>query len=60
MLREYANRGRSIVAFCTEAPEAYELGDRVLVISRGECRKSIRPENFPDVYSFAHSLADSE
>lgn len=60
MLREYADDGRAVIAFCTEAPEAFELADRVIVIQRGMCRDTLRPADFPDIQSFASALAKLE
>lgn len=60
MLREYADRGRAVIVFCTEAPEAFELADRVMVIQRGACRETLKPTNFPDIFSFASALAKLE
>lgn len=60
MLREYADRGRAVIAFCTEAPEAFELADRVIVIQRGVCRDNLRTADFPDIFSFATALAKLE
>jgi len=60
MLREYADGGRAVIAFCTEAPEAFELADRVMVIQRGMCRDTLRPADFPDIQSFASALAKLE
>lgn len=60
MLREYADRGRAVIVFCTEAPEAFELADRVIVIQRGACRNTLRPTDFPDIFSFASALAKLE
>lgn len=60
MLREYADDGRAVVAFCTEAPEAFELADRVMVIQRGVCRDILRPGDYPDIQSFASALAKLE
>lgn len=60
MLREYADRGRAVIVFCTEAPEAFELADRVMVIQRGACRDTLKPADFLDILSFASALAKLE
>ncbi|HUW77756.1 MAG TPA: sugar ABC transporter ATP-binding protein [Candidatus Nanopelagicaceae bacterium] len=60
MLREYADEGRAVIAFCTEAPEAYELADSVIVVQRGLCLETLKPIAFPDVQSFASALAELE
>lgn len=60
MLREYADRGPAVIVFCTEAPEAFELADRVMVIQRGVCRDTLKPSDFPDIFSFASALAKLE
>jgi ABC-type sugar transport system ATPase subunit len=60
MLREYADDGRVVIAFCTEAPEAFELADQVMVIQRGQCRDTLRPADYPNIQSFASALATLE
>lgn len=60
MLRDFAVQGRAVVAFCTEAPEVFELADRVLVTHRGECRHQLLLSEFDDLEAFAHALATLE
>jgi ABC-type sugar transport system ATPase subunit len=60
MLRVFTGDSRAVIGFCTEASEAFELADRVIVVQRGACRSILRPRDFSDVESFASALADLE
>jgi len=60
MLRSFAAEGRGVIAFCTEAPEAYALADRVLVTHQGRSRRQLVPSTYGDLETFAHALATVE
>lgn len=60
MLRRFAADGRGVIAFCTEAPEAYALADRVLVTHQGRSRQQLVPSAYCDLEGFAHALATVE
>lgn len=56
-LRSAAQSGLCVVVFCTEVPEAFEVGDRVVVVHRGRKVLDARSHDFADVTALAIEVA---
>ncbi|GAA3414047.1 hypothetical protein GCM10018952_33170 [Streptosporangium vulgare] len=57
MLNEFAADGRAVVVFCTEAPEVFEVANRVMVLEGGRIVQELAVRDYDTVDAFAHALA---
>ncbi|RCG31822.1 sugar ABC transporter ATP-binding protein [Sphaerisporangium album] len=57
MLNEFAADGRAVVVFCTEAPEVFEVANRVMVLEGGRIVQELAVGDYDTVDAFAHALA---
>jgi len=57
ILRRAAASGVTVLLFCTEIPEAYEVADRILVMDRGAFISDVNVSDYPDVIHLARALA---
>jgi len=57
MLRDYAASGNAVVIFCTEAGEAFDAADVVLVASGGRISKPIDVHEFSTLEDLASTIA---
>jgi ABC-type sugar transport system ATPase subunit len=60
ILRDFAARGGSVLLFCTEIPEVYEVADRLHVVSDGRLSPRLDVASFADMESLAKSVASLE
>jgi ABC-type sugar transport system ATPase subunit len=60
ILREFAADGHSLVIFCTEVPEVFEVADRLHVVSDGRLSPAVAVATFPDLESLASEISRLE
>jgi ABC-type sugar transport system ATPase subunit len=60
ILRDFATQGGSVLLFCTEIPEVYEVADRLHVVSDGRLSPQLDVSSFPDMESLAKAVASLE
>lgn len=60
ILRQFAARGGTVLLFCTEIPEVYEVADRVHVVSDGRLSPPLDVSGFADMESLAKTVASLE
>jgi ABC-type sugar transport system ATPase subunit len=60
ILREFASDGHSVVIFCTEVPEVFEVADRLHVVSDGRLSAPVAVATFADVGSLASEITRLE
>ena len=60
ILRRAAASGVTVLLFCTEIPEAYEVADRLLVMDRGTFMSDVNVSDYPDVIHLAKAVAITE
>jgi ABC-type sugar transport system ATPase subunit len=60
ILRDFATQGGSVLLFCTEIPEVYEVADRLHVVSDGRLSAQLDVSSFPDMESLAKAVASLE
>jgi ABC-type sugar transport system ATPase subunit len=60
ILRDYAQQGNGVIAFCTEIPEVYELATWVIVVTNGRATEPIRVAAYPDIASLTTAIAKIE
>lgn len=56
-LRQFAREGNAVLAFCTEVPEVFDLGQRVRVMSGGRLSGSFEVASARSVQDLASQLA---
>src|SRR5258708_38914762 len=56
ILREFAADGHSLVIFCTEVPEVFEVADRLHAVSDGRLSPAVAGATFPDLESLASEV----
>jgi ABC-type sugar transport system ATPase subunit len=56
-LRQFAREGNAVLAFCTEVPEVFDLGQRVRVMSGGRLSDSFEVRTARSVQDLAGQLA---
>ncbi len=56
-LRQFARDGNAVLAFCTEVPEVFDLGQRVRVMSRGHLSDPFEVASAGSVQDLAGQLA---
>jgi ABC-type sugar transport system ATPase subunit len=60
ILREFAADGHSVVIFCTEVPEVFEVADRLHVVSDGRLSAAVTVATFADLESLAAEITRLE
>jgi ABC-type sugar transport system ATPase subunit len=60
ILRAYAAEGKSVVLFCTEIPEVFEVADRLHVVSEGRLSAPLAVADFPGMEALAKAVASLE
>jgi ABC-type sugar transport system ATPase subunit len=60
LMREYARSGHAVIIFCTEVPEAFEVGDLVYVVSDGRLSEPLMVMGYDDVESLARAVTRLE
>jgi ABC-type sugar transport system ATPase subunit len=60
ILRAYAAEGNSVVLFCTEIPEVFEVADRLHVVSQGRLSAPLEVAAFPGMEALAKAVASLE
>jgi ABC-type sugar transport system ATPase subunit len=60
ILREFAADAHSVVIFCTEVPEVFEVADRLHVVSDGRLSAPVTVATFADVESLAAEITRLE
>jgi len=60
ILRGFAAAGGSVLLFCTEIPEVYEVADRLQVVSDGRLSEPLQVADFPDMEALAKRVASLE
>jgi len=60
LLRDFAARGRSVVVFCTEVQEIFDVADEVVVLSRGRIVGRIDMAEIADIPTLGDRLAHYE
>jgi ABC-type sugar transport system ATPase subunit len=60
ILREFGADGHSVVIFCTEVPEVFEVADRLHVVSDGRLSAAVTVATFADVESLAAEITRLE
>jgi ABC-type sugar transport system ATPase subunit len=60
ILREFAADAHSVVIFCTEVPEVFEVADRLHVVSDGRLSAPVAVATFADVESLASEITRLE
>lgn len=60
MLRSFAAEGHSVVAYCTEVPEVYELADRVAIVDGGRMAKPVVVADMGSLTGLAAVIARGE
>jgi ABC-type sugar transport system ATPase subunit len=58
LLRAYVEEGGSVVCYCTEIPEVFELADSVIVLSEGVIVGQHDADVFDDISTLAHRIAE--
>ena len=57
ILRTFTDHGGSVVAYCTEIPEVFELADRAVVMARGRVTGELDVTDHGDIGSLAAAVA---
>jgi ABC-type sugar transport system ATPase subunit len=60
ILRRFAADGGTVLLFCTEIPEVYEVADRLYVVSDGHPSEPLEVASFPDMEALAKTVARLE
>jgi ABC-type sugar transport system ATPase subunit len=60
ILRAYAAEGGTVLLFCTEVPEVYEVADRLHVVSDGRLSAPLEVAAFADMEALAKGVAALE
>jgi ABC-type sugar transport system ATPase subunit len=60
ILRGFAADGGTVLLFCTEIPEVYEVADRLHVVSDGHLSDPLDVPGFADMESLAKAVARLE
>jgi ABC-type sugar transport system ATPase subunit len=60
ILRRYAAGGGTVLLFCTEIPEVYEVADRLHVVSDGRLSEPLEVARFADMEALAKGVATLE
>jgi len=60
ILRGFAAEGGTVLLFCTEIPEVYEVADRLHVVSDGRLSQPLEVASFPDMEALAKAVASLE
>jgi ABC-type sugar transport system ATPase subunit len=60
ILREFAADSHSVVIFCTEVPEVFEVADRLHVVSDGRLSAAVTVATFADVEALASEITRLE
>jgi ABC-type sugar transport system ATPase subunit len=60
ILREFAADGGTVLLFCTEVPEVYEIADRLHVVSDGRLSPPLEVAGFADMEALAKGVAALE
>jgi ABC-type sugar transport system ATPase subunit len=60
ILRRFAAEGGSVLLFCTEIPEVYEVADRLHVVARGRLSEPLDVASFADMEALAKTVAGLE
>jgi ABC-type sugar transport system ATPase subunit len=60
ILRGFAADGGTVLLFCTEIPEVYEVADIVHVVSRGRLSSPFQVAAFADMEALAKAVASLE
>lgn len=60
VLRGFAANGGSVVVYCTELPEVFELADRMVVVRDGRTSAPFDVGSFPDVIALASAAHTAE
>ena len=60
ILRGFAADGGTVVLFCTEVPEVYEVADRLHVVSDGRLSTALEVSGFADMEALAKGVASLE
>jgi ABC-type sugar transport system ATPase subunit len=56
VLRDFADEGGAVLAFCTEVPEVFELADRVAILDRGRIARILDVRAYADVVALAAQM----
>ena len=57
ILRTFTDHGGSVVAYCTEIPEVFELADRAVVMAHGRVTGELNVADHGDIGSLAEAVA---
>lgn len=57
LLRDFSDTGASVLLYCTEDSEVFDVADRVIVMARGHVVGSLRVPDYPDAESLAEAIA---
>jgi ABC-type sugar transport system ATPase subunit len=60
ILRRFAQAGGTVLQFCTEIPEVFEVADRLHVVSAGRLSDPLEVGAFADMEALAKSVANLE
>jgi len=60
ILRAFSAEGGTVVLFCTEVPEVYEVADRLHVVSDGRLSPPLDVAGFADMEALAKGVASLE
>jgi len=60
ILRAFAADGGTVLLFCTEIPEVYEVADRLHVVSDGRLSEPLAVPSFADMEALAKAVASLE
>ena len=60
ILRAFAAEGGTVLLFCTEIPEVYEVADRLHVVSDGRLSPALDVAAFADMEALAKAVAALE
>ena len=60
LLRDFAAQGRSVVVFCTEVQEIFDVADEVVVLARGRIVGRIDMATIDDIPALGEQLARFE
>jgi ABC-type sugar transport system ATPase subunit len=60
LLREFVRDGNTVVAYCTEVPEVFELADRAVVVTEGRLADSLDVTSFGRVEALAATITGLE
>jgi ABC-type sugar transport system ATPase subunit len=60
ILSGFAAEGGTVLLFCTEIPEVYEVADRLYVVSGGKLSEPLDVSSYPDIEALAKAVASLE